>query len=51
MENDCDIVDVVVIGSGISGLAASWQLSKSGINHIIVESRNRIGGRITSKTF
>jgi cation diffusion facilitator CzcD-associated flavoprotein CzcO len=43
------IFEVAIIGAGISGLGASYQLSNSGIDHIIIESRNRIGGRIASK--
>jgi protoporphyrinogen oxidase len=27
---------VVVIGAGISGLRASWELSKAGTEHIII---------------
>lgn len=40
-----------MIGSGISGAGASWELSKAGINHIILESRDRIGGRIAEAAF
>lgn len=40
---------VVIIGAGISGLAAAAQLHKSGITNVIVlEGSNRIGGRISS---
>lgn len=38
---------VIIIGAGISGLAASLSLTKKGINHIILEGRDRIGGRMT----
>lgn len=41
----------VVIGCGIAGVAASWQLSSAGIDHIILESRERIGGRIAEQYF
>ncbi len=37
---------VVVIGAGISGLAAAAELQKNGFEVVILESRNRIGGRI-----
>lgn len=40
--------DVIVIGAGISGLAASLTLSKSGLNYLVLEARNRTGGRIQS---
>jgi phytoene dehydrogenase-like protein len=43
------IYDVIVIGAGISGIGASSTLSKAGRDYIILESRDRIGGRIYSK--
>lgn len=41
-------VKVVIIGGGFSGLAAAFQLKKKGISFVILESRNRIGGRVFS---
>lgn len=46
-----NIYPVIVIGAGMSGIAASAVLCKIGIKHIILESRNRIGGRILSTNF
>lgn len=41
---------VVIVGAGIAGLAAADALRSAGIETIIVEARDRIGGRIhTSK--
>ncbi|KAJ0963888.1 hypothetical protein J5N97_029010 [Dioscorea zingiberensis] len=37
---------VVVIGGGISGIAAARALSNASFNVILLESRNRIGGRV-----
>jgi len=37
---------VVIIGSGISGLTAAWQLQSAGLKVILLEARDRIGGRI-----
>ncbi|CAN7122637.1 unnamed protein product [Brassica rapa subsp. narinosa] len=37
---------VIVIGSGISGLAAARSLSEASFNVTVLESRDRIGGRI-----
>lgn len=37
---------VVVVGAGISGLGAAVALRKAGFEIIVVEARNRIGGRI-----
>jgi len=40
---DCD---VIVIGAGVSGLAAARDLSVAGKRVIILEARDRLGGRI-----
>ena len=37
---------VVVIGAGLSGLAAAYELSRAGYEVTVVEARNRIGGRV-----
>ena len=38
--------DVVVIGAGVAGLAAARRLTEAGVNIVVLEGRNRIGGRI-----
>ncbi|CXI17529.1 lysine-specific histone demethylase 1, putative [Plasmodium berghei] len=38
-------VDVLIIGGGISGLAASYYLKKCNAKFLCIEGRNRIGGR------
>ena len=38
--------DVIVIGAGAAGLAAARDLSRAGRNVLVLEARNRIGGRI-----
>lgn len=45
------IWDVVVIGAGLSGLTAGDQLSKAGYSCLVLEARDRVGGRTWSKTF
>ncbi|OCT91673.1 amine oxidase [flavin-containing] A [Xenopus laevis] len=37
--------DVIVIGGGISGLSAAKLLSESGISVVVLEARDRVGGR------
>lgn len=37
--------DVIVIGGGISGLSAAKLLVDSGLNVVVLEARNRVGGR------
>jgi glycine/D-amino acid oxidase-like deaminating enzyme len=39
-------VDVIIIGAGISGLAAADELSRAGIIPTVIEARDRVGGRI-----
>jgi monoamine oxidase len=39
-------VDVVVVGAGISGLVAARQVARSGQSVLVVEARNRVGGRV-----
>jgi len=36
---------VVILGAGISGMVAAWELSKAGYTCVILEARNRAGGR------
>ena len=40
--------DVIIIGAGISGLAAAEKLHQKNYNILILEARDRIGGRIWS---
>ena len=37
---------VIIIGAGISGLVAGYELTIAGHNVTILESRDRIGGRV-----
>uniref|UniRef100_A0A8D0EEU0 Amine oxidase n=2 Tax=Salvator merianae TaxID=96440 RepID=A0A8D0EEU0_SALMN len=37
--------DVVVIGAGISGMSAAKLLFESGVNVVVLEARDRVGGR------
>jgi monoamine oxidase len=42
---------MIIIGAGISGIGASRTLSKQGVSHLILESRDRFGGRIYPNNF
>ncbi|HEX2916771.1 MAG TPA: protoporphyrinogen oxidase [Chloroflexia bacterium] len=37
---------VVIIGGGITGLAAAWELQQQGIDYILLEGSERLGGKI-----
>ncbi|KAJ3752538.1 flavin-containing amine oxidoreductase [Lentinula raphanica] len=44
--------DIVIIGAGLSGLSAAYNLSKAGKTVQVIEARNRIGGRVcTDESF
>jgi len=40
--------DVIVIGAGFSGLAAAAELMAAGLDVILLEARDRVGGRVES---
>ena len=40
--------DVVVIGAGLSGLQAAYSAQKAGLSVVIVEARDRVGGKVWS---
>jgi len=37
------LVDVLVVGGGQAGLAASWYLSRAGVEHLVVDAERRVG--------
>jgi monoamine oxidase len=41
-----DDKSVLIIGGGIAGLAAAYKLGEAGFSVVVLEARNRIGGRI-----
>src|SRR2546426_12265464 len=38
--------DVVVIGAGMAGLTAARELTRAGFDILVLEARDRVGGRI-----
>ena len=43
--------DVVIIGAGLAGAAASCVLTEQGLSTIILEARDRVGGRGFTRCF
>ena len=37
---------VIVLGAGLAGLTAAWELMQAGHEVIVIEARNRSGGRV-----
>lgn len=41
--------EVIIVGAGLAGMTAAYQLKKSGVPFTILEARDRVGGRIYTK--
>ncbi|MEO1442541.1 MAG: protoporphyrinogen oxidase, partial [Chloroflexota bacterium] len=41
--------DVVIVGGGIAGLATAWYAQKAGLNYLLLESTDRLGGLAQSE--
>ena len=44
--DDPERVDVIVIGAGVTGLTAAHRLNQAGRKVVVVEARDRVGGRL-----
>ncbi|UDL88041.1 flavin monoamine oxidase family protein [Mesorhizobium sp. PAMC28654] len=41
--------DVVIVGAGFTGLSAAHELKKAGVDFVLLEARDRVGGRVEAK--
>ncbi len=41
-----ETIDTIIVGGGLSGIYAAWLLSRSNLSCLVLEARERIGGRI-----
>ncbi len=38
-------IDVAIVGAGAAGVAAATRLTKAGVAAVMIEARERVGGR------
>ncbi len=39
-------MDVIVVGAGLAGLTAAYELQRAGRHVVVLEARERLGGRV-----
>ncbi|MBE1707138.1 flavin monoamine oxidase family protein [Mesorhizobium japonicum] len=46
LTDELERTDVVIVGAGFTGLSAALELKRAGINFVLLEARDRVGGRV-----
>ncbi|MER9331680.1 flavin monoamine oxidase family protein [Mesorhizobium sp. M0488] len=49
MKTGTERTDVVIVGAGFTGLSAALELKAAGIDFLLLEARDRVGGRVESR--
>ena len=49
MSNIIERTDVVIVGAGFTGLCAALDFQRAGIDFLVLEARDRVGGRVEAK--
>ncbi|RUU32325.1 flavin monoamine oxidase family protein [Mesorhizobium sp. M6A.T.Ce.TU.016.01.1.1] len=48
MKSGIERTDVAIVGAGFTGLSAALELKKAGVDFLLLEARDRVGGRVES---
>jgi protoporphyrinogen oxidase len=43
------VPNIVIVGGGLTGLAAAWELEKRGVEYTLIEVKRRLGGSIVTE--
>jgi putrescine oxidase len=49
MGTDMKSYDTVIVGAGVTGLTAAWRLTQAGQDVLVLEARDRTGGRLRTE--
>lgn len=50
MSNEVTVTDVIIIGAGLTGVSLARELTQMGHDFLVLEARDRVGGRIHTYT-